>query len=144
VLKRISPLMLCIACALVFGACSKSDTTANGNGSATTVNTNKSTTTTTTTSSPTTTSSTTTTTTPASGDKVGVPECDEYIAKFETCVSGKVPEAARAQYEASLKQLRDSWRAAASTPQGKAGLAQGCKMVTDQARQSMKAYGCDF
>ena len=131
--------MLCVACVLVLGACSKSDTTANSSNGSTTANANKTTTTATTT-----TTGNPTTTTPASGDKVGVPECDEYIAKYEACISSKVPEAARTQYEASFKQIRDAWRAAAATPQGKAGLAQGCKMATDQARTSMKTYGCDF
>jgi hypothetical protein len=73
-----------------------------------------------------------------------VPECDDYITKYEACITGKVPEAARAQFNSSLKQLRDSWRQAASTPQGKAGLAQGCKMATEQARASMKSFGCTF
>src|SRR5215471_6521736 len=46
----------------------------------------------------------------ASAEKIGVPECDDFLAKYDACVTGKVPEAARAQYEASLKQWRDSWR----------------------------------
>jgi hypothetical protein len=43
-----------------------------------------------------------------------------------------------------MKQLRDSWRAAAATPQGKAGLATGCKAATEQAKSSMKSFGCEF
>ena len=77
-------------------------------------------------------------------EELGVPECDDYIAKYEACVNGKVPELARAQFKASLKALRDSWRQAASTPQGKAGLAAGCKQATEQAKTAMKSYGCAF
>src|SRR5687768_4882856 len=57
--------------------------------------------------------------TAATGDKIGVPECDDYLAKYETCVSGKVPEAARAQYLSTLEQTRKSWRDLAANPQTK-------------------------
>jgi uncharacterized protein (DUF305 family) len=55
-----------------------------------------------------------------------------------------VPEAARAQFNTSLKQWRDAWQKAAATPQGKSALAQGCKMSAEQARTSMKPFDCDF
>lgn len=134
---------MCVVCALVLSACgggadtnSNSSTTSNANKTATT-------TTTTTTNTPATTTSSPAATTPASGEKIGVPECDDYLAKFDTCMA-KIPTAARPQYEASMKQLRDSWHQAASTPAGKAGLAQGCKAATDMAKQSMKSFGCEF
>jgi BRCT domain type II-containing protein len=124
-------LAFCVLCAFVLIGCTKTETTTNSNS--TTSNSNKSTTTTTTTS-----------TTSSTGDKIGVPECDDYIAKYEACVNGKVPEMARAQFNSSMKTLRDAWRKAASTPEGKAGLAAGCKQATEQAKTSMKAYGCEF
>jgi hypothetical protein len=147
-------LALSISCALLLTACG-SDTATTNSSNATASNQTATTTTTTTTSTPATTTSTpastatpatttTTTTTASSGDKIGVPECDDFITKYEACISGKVPEAARAQFNSTLKQWRDSWRQAAATPQGKAGLAQGCKMSAEQARQSMKSFGCDF
>ena len=145
-------LALSISCALLLTACG-SDTSTTNSSNATASNQTATTTTTTTTSTPATTTSspaststpaTTTTTTASSGDKIGVPECDDFITKYEACITGKVPEAARAQFNSTLKQWRDSWRQAAATPQGKAGLAQGCKMSAEQARQSMKSFGCDF
>jgi hypothetical protein len=132
---------LSLSCALILAACGGSEV-ANSNSTA---NATKNTTsTTTTTSTPATTTSTPATTTTASGDKIGVPECDDFLTKYEACVTDKVPTAARAQFAASLKQWRDAWRTAASTPQGKAGLAAGCKMIAEQSRTSMKPYGCDF
>jgi hypothetical protein len=83
-------------------------------------------------------------TTASTGDKIGVPECDDYLAKYESCISGKVPEAARAQYETTLAQTRKSWRDLAANPQTKASLAQACKTATESARQTMKAIGCEF
>ena len=58
-------LFLCVICAIVLVGCAKSETNTNGNA-------NKAATTTTTPAS--------TTSTTASANKIGVPECDEYIA----------------------------------------------------------------
>ncbi|HST51542.1 MAG TPA: hypothetical protein VLJ61_05975 [Pyrinomonadaceae bacterium] len=82
--------------------------------------------------------------TTASGDKIGVPECDDYIAKYEACVDSKVPETMRATVKASMETARKQWKDLAATPQGKAGLAQACKAATDTAKQAMSSYGCSW
>jgi hypothetical protein len=66
------------------------------------------------------------------------------LAKYEACLTTKVPEAARAQFNTALAQTRSSWRQIASTPQGKSSLATACKMAADQTKASMKPYGCEF
>jgi hypothetical protein len=149
--KIFVPFMLFVLCAFWLAACGGSDTTTdNGNSTTTNVNKTTTTTTTTTTSSPATTSSSPAMTsspaktTTASGDKIGVPECDDFLAKYDACVSSKVPEAARAQYKASLEQWRKSWRDLAANPQTKGTLAQACKTSAEQARQSMKSFNCEF
>jgi hypothetical protein len=134
------PLMLCLAFGLLLVACGGSDSSSNTSNTTNTTTANKggsSNTTTTTTTN-------TTSSTSASGDKLGIPECDEYIAKYEACINSKVPEAQRAQVKTTLDQSRAAWRTAASTPQGKASLAGICKQAMDTARTSMKSYGCDF
>lgn len=78
----------------------------------------------------------------ASTGTIGVPECDDYIAKLEACLNSKVPEAARGSFRTSAEALRKSWVDAAATPQGKAGLAVGCKAATDAAKISLSAYNC--
>ena len=82
--------------------------------------------------------------TTASGDKIGVAECDEFIQKYEACVNSKVPETARSMVKANLDTMRNAWKKAAETPQGKAGLAQGCKQALDQAKTTMGSYGCSW
>ncbi len=80
----------------------------------------------------------------AAGD-FGVAECDNYMKKYMACVdSKKVPEAARAMMRQQMDQTKAAWRQAASTPQGKAGLAAGCKQVDQQSGPAMKAYGCTW
>ena len=84
------------------------------------------------------------TTSTASSTAIGLPECDEFITKYEACVNDKVPEAARAQYRTSIEQWRNSWRQLAANPQTKATLADACKKTIEQARTSMKSFNCDF
>src|SRR5215218_4372359 len=83
-------------------------------------------------------------TTTASGDKIGVAECDEYIQKYEACVNSKVPEAMRASIKGSMETARKMWKDAAATPQGKAGLATACKQALETAKSSMGSYGCSW
>ena len=128
-----SLLILCVLSAAILIGCSTT-----GNTNSTTTNSNS--------SSGSTTASTpaTTTTTASAGDKVGVPECDEFLAKYEACVSGKVPELARAQYQSSLKQLRESWKKLAENPQTKGTLTSVCKQSKEQTEAALKTYGCSF
>jgi hypothetical protein len=121
-------LSLCVVSALLILSCAKSEPDPG---------TNKATET-----KPTTTS--TPTSTANSSTSIGVPECDNYIAKYDACVSSKVPEMARAQYKGSMEQLRSSWKQLAGNPQTKASLAQACKTATEQARTAMKSFNCDF
>jgi hypothetical protein len=86
--------------------------------------------------------STASTAKPAAG--FGVPECDDYLAKYEACINGKVPDAARAVVRQQLDATRAAWQQAASTPEGKASLAAGCKMALETARTAMAAYGCTW
>ena len=79
-----------------------------------------------------------------SGDKIGVPECDDFIAAYDACVTGKVPEMARAQYKASIEQWRTSWKQLAANPNTKATLVAACKQSAEQARVSMKSFNCTF
>ena len=74
-------LMLCVVCAIVLIGCSKSETTTNRENAAPPS----------TSTSPTTAPAKATT----AGEKIGVPECDDFIAAYDACVSSKVPEAAR-------------------------------------------------
>src|SRR5260221_8031082 len=80
------------------------------------------------------------------GDSVGVPECDDYIKKYEACltkIAAKAP-----QVEIPMKQAfetaRNGWKSAAATPQGKATLASACKQAADAGKTSTAAYSCDW
>jgi hypothetical protein len=82
-------------------------------------------------------------TTSAAGD-IGVAACDDFLKKYEACVSGKVPAAAQATFKTSLDTWRSSWKKLAETPQGKAGLETACKSALEQAKTSLGAYNCTW
>lgn len=77
-------------------------------------------------------------------EKIGVPECDDFIAKYDACVSDKVPAAARAQYKSAVAQWRASWKKLADNPSTKGSLAAACKQAAEQQAAALKAYGCSF
>jgi hypothetical protein len=120
-------ILLCLVCAIVLVGCAKSEPTSE------------------------TPKTTPAATTPAStapvasaGEKIGVPECDEYLTNYDACVTGKVPEVARAQYKSAIEQTRASWKKLAENPQTKASLAAACKQSAEQARTAMKSFNCTF
>jgi hypothetical protein len=125
-------LLACFVFAIVLVGCSTSEP---ANNAGTTANANK--------AVPATTPATTTAANTAAA-KIGVPECDDFLAAYETCVTSKVPEVARAQYKTGIEQWRASWRKLAENPQTKASLAAACKQSAEATRTSMKTYGCTF
>jgi hypothetical protein len=131
-LKR-TLLIFAVLCAAILVGCNKTDSNENSNTAA--GNSNKATTTT---------SPATTTTTSTTGEKIGIPECDDFITKYDACVSAHVPEAQRAQYKESLTQWRKTWRQLAENPMTKGTLAAACKQAAAEAKTSMKSYNCDF
>lgn len=126
--KRIA-LPMCVVFAFLLMACATTETTNNNNAAP---------------SAATNTSTPPATTTTASGDKIGIAECDDFLAAYDACVTGKVPEAARAQYTATIEQWRTSWKKLAENPQTRSSLAAACRQSAEQARAQMKSFDCTF
>ena len=124
-------LMLCLLTGLLVLACAKTEET-NRNVAAPS-GTNS--------SAP---ASTPATTTTSAGDKIGIAECDTFIASYESCVSTKVPEAARAQYRTAVNTWRTEWKKLADNPQTRGTLAGVCKTQLETARTQFKSFGCTF
>jgi Ni/Co efflux regulator RcnB len=133
-MKRITLVILATAFAVGLVACAKTENTSNSNSNSSTSAGKSMATPGTSTSS----------TTASTGDKIGVPECDDFIAKYESCVNGKVPEMARAQYQSAVKQWKESWKKLAENPQTKGTLAAACKQAADQQAAALKTFGCTF
>jgi len=132
---------IAIAAAFTFAIVSFGCGGAATNTSNTAANKPANTTSTTTTSSTTTTAPTNTaasTTADSSSPNTGVPECDEYITKYEACLTEIAKKAPQAEpgLKSSFEAQRNGFKAAASTPQGKTMLAGQCKGFIDTAKKS--------
>jgi len=80
----------------------------------------------------------------ASGDKIGVAACDEFLEKYEKCVMDKVPDAQKEMMKGSIKQWREAWKQAAATPAGKTALESSCKQTLEAQKQATAAWGCEW
>ncbi len=78
------------------------------------------------------------------GPRVGIPECDNYLDKYGTCLVEHVPESTRPLMAKSLSDTREAWRRAASEEGGRAQLLETCKSAAAAARRAMKAFGCEW
>jgi hypothetical protein len=128
--------VLCMVSAALLLGCHKSETTNNSNStsasnSATSTNSAGSTTSTSSSSA-------------SSGEKIGIEECDDFITKYDACVSSKVPEAQRAKYKDAIAEWRKQWKQLAANPMTKGTLASICKQAADQQNSALKGYGCSF
>ena len=130
--KMISLFALCVLLGAVMLACGGAADNTNTATTNATANTN------------TKTAATPASTSSSSGGDIGVAACDDFLKKYEACVSGKVPAAAQATFKTSLDTWRSSWKKLAETPQGKAGLETACKSALDQAKTSLASYNCSW
>src|SRR5687767_9475002 len=129
-MRRTTGVVLCLAFAIFLIGCSTTETNTNTNTNTASGTTDKPAA-----------ASTPATTTASTSGSIGVPECDDFLAKYDSC-TGKVPEMVRAQYENAGKQMRDQWKKLADNPQTKGSLAAACKQAVEQQAAAWKMYGC--
>lgn len=136
---------IAIAAALCFaivsfgcGGAATNTTNTTANKPANTTNTTNTASTTTTSTTNTAAANTETAKADASEPNTGVPECDEYIQKYEAClttIAAKAPQTAPG-LKSAFEAQRSGFKAAASTPQGKTILAGQCKTYIETAKKS--------
>ena len=127
-----------------FGCGSPANNTANTGTNTNKANTAVVTNTTTTNTAANTATNTASSTETSKADSVGVPECDEYIQKYEACltmIAAKAPQAQPALKQ-SFEAQRSGFKSAASTSQGKTILASQCNGFIETAKTSTKQW-CD-
>jgi hypothetical protein len=74
----------------------------------------------------------------------GIAACDDFLKKYDACVTTKVPAAQRDTFQGQLDQVRKAWGDAAKNPSAKAGLENACKQMADQMKGAMSGFGCSF
>ena len=79
-----------------------------------------------------------------SAQTTGIAACDDFLKKYEACVTSKIPAAQKATFQAQLDQMRKAWSDAAKDPGAKATLESSCKQSAEQMKATMSAFGCSF
>jgi len=79
-----------------------------------------------------------------SAQTTGVATCDDFLKKYEACVSSKIPAAQQATFQGQLDQMRKAWSEAAKNPSAKAGLDGACKQSAQQMTAALSSFGCAF
>ena len=80
----------------------------------------------------------------ANAEKIGIPECDEFVAKYEACIAEHVPDAKKKEYQENIDVWRSIWRDMAAKSNDKATLAAACKRKVEQAREALKSFNCEL
>ncbi|HWE18610.1 MAG TPA: hypothetical protein VG758_15720 [Hyphomicrobiaceae bacterium] len=79
-----------------------------------------------------------------SAQTTGVAACDDFLKKYEACVTSKVPAAQKTMFQGQLDQMRKAWSDAAKAPGAKATLESACKQSAEQMKAAMSGFGCAF
>jgi hypothetical protein len=77
-------------------------------------------------------------------ERVGIPECDAYLAGYTACVARKVPMAQRPAMMQTVKEMRAAWKKAAKSKAAIETMANTCKMMRQTARKTMAKFGCKW
>jgi hypothetical protein len=77
-------------------------------------------------------------------DKVGIPVCDDFLAKYDACLSTIERPERRARLQETAAQLRASWIAAAADTTGRANMEQLCATVADGTRKNATMAKCNW
>jgi hypothetical protein len=75
---------------------------------------------------------------------IGVPECDDYLAKYQRCIADKVPDDRKKSFDDALQRTRTSWKMLAANPGARPGLPQACALALQTAQTTLKQYACKW
>ena len=84
---------------------------------------------------------------PVSGvsERIGVPQCDQFLDRYQRCIDQKVPNAERSEFQSALIDTRVRLRdALVADPTSSPGLVKTCRELQKEAVLSTRKYGCQF
>jgi hypothetical protein len=75
----------------------------------------------------------------------GVPECDNYVKQYLTCVEGRVPPEQKGALLEAFEANRTKWRALAAMREGAVALTIACRTAAQKSKEALSVdYGCEF
>ena len=80
----------------------------------------------------------------AQAQSTGIAACDDFLTKYDACITSKLPAAQRATYQAQLDQTRKAWIELVKNPATKATAEATCKQTVDALKTALQGFGCTF
>jgi hypothetical protein len=80
----------------------------------------------------------------ATAQEIGIPVCDDFILRYETCIETRIPDNARAQFTETLTQWRLQLKSLAGDIDNELTLTGQCNQMIEEARASLAGFGCTF
>lgn len=80
----------------------------------------------------------------SSGESTGIPECDDYLNKWETCIKTGYPASVRATLLKTVTKLRATYKKYGAMASVKATMASSCTRAKANMAKSTKRYGCKW
>ena len=77
-------------------------------------------------------------------ESTGVAACDDFLEKYTTCVTSKIPAAAQSAYKAQLDQTRKMWVDMGKNVGAKPAMEASCKQTMNTMKTALASYGCSF
>jgi hypothetical protein len=74
---------------------------------------------------------------------IGVPACDDYLARMERCIGALSPEA-QEPLRQNMEAARRGWRELAAEAKGKVTLETACGQALEAGEGAAGAMGCEW
>ena len=80
----------------------------------------------------------------SSGKTTGIPECDDFLNKYETCVRTKFPAAVRPAMMKAITKMWDTYRKLGSRASTRKAMGKSCARTKTTMAKSMARYNCTW
>ena len=77
-------------------------------------------------------------------ERVGLLECDTYVDRYTSCISGHVPVERQGALVQGLEGNIRRWQSMATTASGRTDAGNDCQRAFDLTKQAMAPYGCTW
>jgi len=76
-------------------------------------------------------------------DAIGIPACDDFLTKYQACVTSKVPAAQKAMMQGGVDGMRKGWLEAIKSLE-REQVEEICKNAPAQMKQTFNSFGCSL
>ncbi len=75
---------------------------------------------------------------------LGIPECDEYLFKFQNCLQTKVPDLAKIPLQIGMQRAVEEWKKRAAIPDKRPEVGPACLLAMQASKPAMEKFKCQW